>query len=137
MPPRRFLLAALPAVVVVAACSAAGVEPGPTPTLPSVATPPADGVSLRGLGFRNGPVDNVSLPADAAVVRRVDQPNVTTAFGPAADGERVREHLLRTLPAAGWQLDRDTADALLFHVTGYDGAFTRNDELWGLTLRRR
>jgi hypothetical protein len=94
-------------------------------------------VSLRQLGFTNGPVDEVYLPTGVSITRRVDQVNVTTAFGPAADGPSVLGFLRRTLPPDIWAIDTDAGGSLLFHSNGYTGAFTQSPDLWALTLRRR
>lgn len=118
-----------------AACAAAPTAPrDPGPPV-AVARPP-DGVSLRQLGFTNGPVDAVFLPVGVQVTRKVDQVNVTTALGPGDLGPAVYAYLKRTLQVGIWVVDTDRDTSLLFHNAGYDGAFTTNTDLWGLTLRR-
>ncbi len=138
-PRRRFLGLAtlLPLGVELAACSAAPPRRLDDPGPPVAVSRPADGVSLRQLGFSNGPVDAVFLPSSIVVTRRVDQVNVTTAFGLAADGSAVLAFLRRTLSNQIWTIDADHAEALLFHNQGYDGAYTVSPDLWALTLRRR
>lgn len=118
-----------------AACAAAPTapqDPGP----PVTVSRPPDGVSLRQLGFTNGPVDTVFLPAGVQLTRKVDQVNVTTALGPGDQGATVYAFLRRTLQAGIWVVDADRDTSLLFHNAGYDCAFTTNPDLWGLTLRR-
>ena len=137
MHPRRSVAFALALWCGLAGC--AGGTPSPSPSVPSspaAVSQPSGGVSLRQLGFSNGPVDTVFLPTSVTVTRRVDQVNVTSAFGPAADGPSVVAFLRRTLPAAGWTVDTDAGGSLLFHDAGHDGAFTQSADLWALTLRR-
>src|SRR6478672_6508257 len=95
--PRRARFAAASALLVVTAAllvgCGAGTEPSPSPSptagpsaspdssaasispTPSV---PSDGISLRLLGFENGPLDAFSIPRHAAVTDHVDQPNAVT-----------------------------------------------------------
>ncbi len=133
---RRFLAYALAAPAVLAACAASPDKPK-TPASPAAVARPPDGISLRQLGFGNGPVDAVFLPLGVVLTRTVDQVNVTTALGPGGQGAAVQAYLRRTLPTGVWTVDTDQEAALLFHSADYDGAFTTNADLWGLTLRRR
>ncbi len=118
------------------ACSAAPGTPS-DPGPPVAISRPPDGVSLRQLGFTNGPVDTVFLPTTAQITRKVDQVNVTTAFGPGAQSAEVLAYVRRTLPPQVWTVDSDAGGSLIFHSNAYDGAFTSSSDLWGLTVRRR
>jgi len=128
-------MAAVLVPVAATGCSAAPTSIRNPP--PVVVSRPADGVSLRQLGFTNGPVDVVFLPAQATITRRVDQMNVTTAFGPAAEGATVQAFLRRTLQTDVWKVDADSPGALLFANQGFSAAFTISDDLWALTIRRK
>lgn len=125
-------------MVVLGGCgSAANVPPAPNVPrpIPTVSLP-AGGVSLAELGFRNGPVDRVSLPAGVRLDLRVDQPNVVTATITEPTGPKVADWLRTSLPAGGFTVRADAGDSLLFAGYGWSGAYTTSDQLAALTLRK-
>lgn len=135
----RGLLGAV-AVVLLVGCSAAGTDPrssasaDPTPG-PSVSASALPGRTLAELGFRNGPVQEVSLPIGTRIEQAVDQENMVTLVLPGDEGEAVAAHLLATLPGRGWQITGASTGNLTFTGHGWDGAFTTAPKLSGLTLR--
>lgn len=122
---RRGLLLAVTGVTLAAGCSAGTTTPSPTPgqvtRTPIPATTPAgpvtvpdDGVSLADLGFRNGPVEQFSLPRSAVLGSlRVDQPNQLTMTIGSPPTAEVIAYLVETIPAAGF--------TIVDHVTDADG----------------
>lgn len=143
----RFRLPVLVAVgLLLTGCGAAsGPEPGPsTPTVsaPTVSAPtsaePVDlpGFTLRELGLTHGPVDQITLPESVTVLERIDQPNVITLVLAAEDGVPAAEHLVATLPDAGFEVTASVPGSLTFTGPGWDGAFTTSAEVSGFTLRR-
>lgn len=98
---------------------------------------PSGTVSLASLGWRNGPAGRVFLPVGTTIDRRIDQANVVSAFGPGGASAQVLAALRRTLPAAGWTVTADAGGSLIFADGTYDGAFTSDADVWGLTIRVR
>lgn len=123
------------------ACSSGAPAPSPASTPPltpaaTVPAVPAGGVSLRQLGFTQGPVDFLTVPAAARVDLRVDQPNnVTAGFG-APEGPEIAAWLRTHLGAGGFRITADSPSAVLFTGHGWDGAFTLGGGQSALTLRR-
>lgn len=125
-------------LVLLAGCSAAPEpQPDPVPTTPGPAAASArPGVTLRSLGLTHGPVDAVTLPPSVSVLERIDQENVITLVLAPDDGLPAAEHLVATLPAAGFQVTGSVPGSLTFTSPQWDGAFTTSPEVSGLTLRR-
>lgn len=121
--------------VLLAGCSAAPA-PEPTPTSGSAAASARPGVTLRSLGLTHGPVDDVTLPSSVSVLERIDQENVITLVLAPDDGLPSAEHLVATLPAAGFEVTASVPGSLTFTGPEWDGAFTTSPEVSGLTLRR-
>ena len=63
------------------------------------------GLTLRQLGFENGPLDEFSLPSDLVVSTAVDQPNVVTIVLARPSPETVEDYLRATLPNEGFAID--------------------------------
>ena len=123
----------------------AGELPPPDPTTSSApaSTPagsvsiPADGVTLRSLGYSFGPVDQLSLPRSAVISAAVDQANNVTAVLSAPPAGEVAAYLRRALPAAGFSIIEDDPAALTLTFTGHGwrGSFTGNETTSALLLR--
>ena len=103
--PRRVLGARSrsPSLVLLGGCGSGEAPPVPPPIerdaaqpTPTAVTVPADGVTLRSLGYLNGPVEQFTLPRTALVSAAVDQPNNVTAVLTSAPAGRRRG-----LPAPG------------------------------------
>ena len=111
----------------------------PTPTPPETPSPSAGlaGVTLRQLGFENGPLDEISLPRDLVVSTAVDQPNVVTIVMARPSPQTVEDHLRATLPAAGFTIDAraDAGQAMTFEGHGWTGAFTGTGTTSAIVLR--
>ncbi len=137
--PRPAVVLALLGVLALAGCGAAA-DPVPTPSAPapslSAATPAEESRTLRDLGLTHGPVDAITLPATVTVLQLVDQANSVTLVLEARDGEPTAEHLVATLPAAGFEVTASVPGSLTFTGQGWDGAFTTSSEVSGFTLRR-
>lgn len=124
-------------LVLLAGCSAAPEpQPDPVPTPGPAAASARPGVTLRSLGLTHGPVDAVTLPPSVSVLERIDQENVITLVLAPDDGLPAAEHLVATLPAAGFQVTGSVPGSLTFTSPQWDGAFTTSPEVSGLTLRR-
>ena len=89
-------------------------------------TVPADGVTLRSLGYLNGPAEQFTLPRTALVTAAVDQPNNVTAVLTQPPPADVEAYLRRALPATGFTITADDPDgsALTFTGHGWTGSFT-------------
>lgn len=125
------------AAVVLTGCSSAA--PAPSPSAPTDPAPSATvaapaGIPLTALGFTNAP-DGLSLPAGLTITQRTDSANNITVVMSEPAGAEVLEHLRAALPAAGFTIDADRSDSLLFHDATWQGAFTVSGELSALTLR--
>jgi hypothetical protein len=146
--PRRAWVAAASAVLVVSSAALAGcgaqVElPEPTPSGSVSASPsgrvsvPPDGISLRLLGFDNGPVDAFSIPRNAAVSDHVDQPNAVTVVMSTPSGPEIAAYYRRALPAAGFTVTADdrATNTITFTGHGWTGALTGSGEATAVFLR--
>lgn len=122
-----------------AGCAAAERPDDPTPTAQSTATArvPADGVTLRSLGYLNGPAAQFSLPRTAVLQAAVDQTNNVTAVLTAPQPADVADYLRRALPATGFTVtaDRPDADTLTFVGHGWSGSFTADGATSAVLLR--
>lgn len=116
------------------------------PDLPAASPPavtasvPSDGVSLRSIGFTNGPVDAFSLPRTIAVSTRVDEASGVTVVISTPSAEDVAGYLRRTLPETGFTVTADqpaddAAPALTFTGYGWHGSFTGSGSSSALILR--
>lgn len=131
---RTRLTAVVIAVLSLAGCAGESSKPAESPApQPSVAVP-ADGIKLTDRGYKNGP-PSFSLPADAAVIDRVDQPNVTTMVFSDRDAARVLQYLRKNLVGMGFRIDADRNDSIIFSNSQYRGAFTSAGGIAGLTIR--
>jgi hypothetical protein len=129
--------------------TSASAEPTPSLTpssAPSSATPSADtpspsatptGVTLRQLGFDNGPLDEFSLPSDLVVSTAVDQPNVVTIVLARPSPQTVEDYLRDTLPSEGFTIDAraDAGQAMTFDGNGWSGVFTGTAATSAIVLR--
>ncbi len=131
----------------VGGCAAAdsGLLPAPSDaprtasSTTSVSGTPADGRTLRSLGFTNGPVDQFSLPLSSAVSAMVDQENNVTVVLMQPRAVEVAEYLRRTLPDSGFTITDDdpAALAMTFRGFGWTGSFTGNANAAAVLLRPR
>ena len=118
-----------------------GASRSPTPSASATVTPriPADGLTLAALGYRNGPVAEVSVPRTAVLTARVDQENNVTAALSQPAAAVVADYLRRALPQAGFTIidDNRNADepALTFRGLGWHGSFTGDDRASAVLLR--
>ncbi len=98
---------------------------------------PADGISLAGLGFTNGPVRQFSLPRTAAVTTTVDQTNNVSAVIAAPAAAEIYGYLRRTLPQAGFTVTGEDAarTSLTFTGYGWTGSFTGAARVSAVLLR--
>ena len=122
----------------VAGCSAP-VRPDPPARSPSPlqVQVPADGVSLRQLGFLNGPAEAFSLPRTAVVSTRVDQASgVTVVLSSPAPAE-LTSYLQRSLPATGFTVTaaNPATSSLTFTGYGWRGSFTGTGDTSAVILR--
>ena len=110
--------------------------PTPKPTLTAV-TVPADGVTLRSLGYLNGPAEQFTLPRTALVTAAVDQPNNVTAVLTQPPPTDVEAYLRRALPATGFTITADdpAGAALTFTGHGWSGSFTASGATSAVLLR--
>lgn len=115
--------------------SASPTEPSPTPTL--TPTPTLSGLTLRQLGFTNGPLDSFSLPNNLQLSTRVDQPNVVTVVMISPSPETVENYLRATLPEEGFTIDAQAAagEAMTFTGHGWTGGFTGTGANSAVVLR--
>jgi hypothetical protein len=124
-------------------CGGAGqppVTPSPSPSAgPTAAagTVPADGVTLRSLGFLNGPVQQFTLPRTALLSAAVDQTNNVTAVLSQPPPADVADYLRRALPATGFTITADDpgGSALTFAGHGWTGSFTASTATSAILLR--
>ena len=96
-----------------------------------------EGLTLRQLGFENGPLDEFSLPRDLVIATRVDQPNVVTIVLAGPSPGTVEDYLRATRPDAGFTIDARAADgqALTFEGSGWTGGFTGTGTTSAVVLR--
>ncbi len=106
------------------------------PSQPSQPSVPSDGVTLRMLGFTNGPIEVFSIPLGAAVTDRVDQPNAVTVVMNASPSA-IADYYRRALPAAGFSVTADdpATNTLTFSGHGWTGALTGSGESTAVALR--
>ena len=100
------------------------------PAAPELPSATVAGVTLRQLGFTNGPLDEFSLPSDLVVTTAVDQPNVVTIVLARPSPETVEDYLRATIseslrlrpvvPLAGRRLSVDLETDDLFLPAGTD-----------------
>lgn len=113
----------------------------PTPGTPSptTATPTLSGVTLRQLGFTNGPLDEFTLPSTLEVSAKVDQPNVVSIVLVNPSPAEVEDYLRAALPREGFRIDaRATAGAAMtFAGHGWTGGFTGTGTSSAVVLRPR
>ena len=124
--------------------TSASAEPSPS-SAPSVSPSPEapsptatlTGVTLRQLGFTNGPLDEFSLPRDLVVSTAVDQPNVVTIVLARPSPQTVEDYLRDTLPSEGFTIDAraDAGQAMTFDGNGWSGAFTGTGATSAIVLR--
>jgi hypothetical protein len=111
----------------------------PTASSPTAASPTSTttGLTLRELGFENGPLDEFTLPADAVISTSVDQPNVVTIVLARPSPQTVQDYLRATLPGEGFTIDaRATAGAAMtFEGNGWTGGFTGTAATSAIVLR--
>lgn len=140
-PVRRVLGIAIAVVLLGggAGCAAGERPADPTPTAQptSSAGVPADGVTLRSLGYLNGPVAQFSLPRTAVLQAAVDQTNNVAAVLTSPRPVEVAEYLRRALPATGFTVTADQPDdaALTFVGHGWSGSFTAGGTTSAVLLR--
>jgi hypothetical protein len=112
-----------------------------TPTASATRSPsvPPDGITLAGLGYLNGPVQQFSLPRTAVVRAKVDQPNNVAAVVSSPTPAEMRSYLVRALPAAGFEItaDRPASNTMTFAGHGWSGSFTGDDRASAVLLRPR
>ncbi len=117
--------------------STSGASPGsPSADTPSQSATPA-GLTLRQLGFDNGPLDAFSLPRDSVISTAVDQPNVVTIVLAGPSPQTVEGYLRDTLPRQGFIIEAraDAGQAMTFDGNGWSGAFTGTGATSAIVLR--
>jgi len=102
---------------------------------PSVDAASLGGVTLADLGFQHAPAD-FRVPTGLELSERVDQENVVTLVVPGTQGSALYEFVRAELSSVGFTLAAVSDDSLIFGAPGWDGAFTMDDQVAGLTLRR-
>jgi hypothetical protein len=136
---RRWPAGTVALVLLAAGCSAPVRPelPAEPPATPAAVTIPADGSSLRSLGFSNGPATAFSVPRDVVVSTRVDQPTGVTVVFSQPSATEVAAYLVRTLPKTGFVVtSQATATAsLTFTGYGWDGSFTGTGDSSAVILR--
>lgn len=135
----------LPALLGVPTGCGAEVPTTTTSTPPPLATPasggsariPTGGITLRQLGFTNGPSSSFSVPVTTRLTTYVDQPNVVTLVFAYPAPHDVAAYLLGALPAAGFTVLRRTPDGatLAFSGHGWSGVDTSTGDVAAVTLR--
>ncbi|CUW09803.1 hypothetical protein EFN20_05645 [Propionibacterium freudenreichii] len=91
-------------------------------------------MTLASLGFVNGP-QGFRVPDGLEQRQRVDQTNVVTLVVPGSQGQQLYDYLRNALSSLGFTLTAASGDSLIFDAPGWEGAFTMDDQLAGLTLR--
>lgn len=122
--------------VLPAGCSAGTTTPSPTVTQSVAPSIPADGVTLKALGFQHGPLETFSIPTTSVLVTRIDQINVVTLIFDRPDSAELMQYFATALPAAGFTITAQADDALTFEDAGWTGSFITGDQS-AVTLRRR
>ena len=97
------------------------------------------GLTLRQLGFANGPLDEFTLPSDLQISTRVDQPNVVTIVMASPGPDVIEDYLRATLPGEGFTIDARAAagQAMTFTGHGWSGGFTGTRSNSAVVLRPR
>jgi hypothetical protein len=97
----------------------------------------SDGVTLAALGYLNGPAQQFSLPRNAAVTAKVDQPNNVAMVVSSPPPAEIAAYLRRALPAAGFAITADdpAATTMTFSGNGWIGSFTGNEQVAAVLLR--
>jgi len=123
--------------VVPPASASPTVTPSPGADRPPTPAIPADGVTLRSLGFLHGPVEQFTLPRTALVSAAVDQPNNVTAVLASPPPADVAAYLRQALPATGFTVTADDPEglALTFTGHGWTGSFTASEATAAVLLR--
>ena len=114
-----------------------GSSAAPTTAAASAWSIPLDGISLAEHGYLNGPIQQFSLPRTAVIMAKVDQPNNVTVVVSSPAPVELRSYLLRSLPAAGFQITADSPEAntMTFAGHGWNGNFTGDDRASAVLLR--
>lgn len=102
---------------------------------PSVNPSQLGGVTLTSLGIQNGPAD-FRVPEGLEFRQRIDQSNVVTLVVPGAQGQELYDFLHSGLSSMGFTITAASSDSLIFEAPGWEGAFTMDEGIAGLTLRR-
>lgn len=138
--PRPSLAVALVPVLIwaLAGCSAP-IRPDPPSASPPAAEVriPADGITLKRIGFENGPAEAFSLPRSIVIVTAVDQASGVTVVFSHPSASELASYLRRTLPKTGFQVSQfDPATAsLTFTGYGWHGSFTGDGDSSAVILR--
>lgn len=138
---RRVLGVAAAVVLLGGGTGCAGGErpDDPVATAPptAAASIPVDGVTLRSLGYLNGPAEQFTLPRTAVLQAAVDQTNNVTAVLAAPRPAEVAGYLRRVLPATGFTVtaDQPDVDTLTFVGHGWSGSFTATGGTSAVLLR--
>jgi hypothetical protein len=130
---------ALVLILLSAGCAGGGSqEPdGPQPPTSTVTRALDLGITLRELGFANGPIDAFSIPQSAVVITGADQPTGVTLVLADPPAAQLANYLRRTLPAEGFVITRDDRATTTITFTGYGwhGTFTGAQDTSGILLR--
>jgi len=125
------------AVLALAGCGAGPVVPDP-PASPSAsasrASVPTGGISLRDLGFDNGPAQ-LSLPVGVVLTTSADQVQQVTLVISSPPPKDVSDYLLRVLPTTGFTVGRHRDDAIEFSGHGWIGSFVATGAVCAVTLQ--
>lgn len=111
--------------------------PAPTPTTGSSPSATESGLTLRQLGFENGPLDEFSLPSDLVISTSVDQPNVVTLILARPSPQTVEDYLRATLPGNGFTIDArpGARQAMTFEGHRWTGGYTGSGTTTAIVLR--
>lgn len=87
---------------------------------------PADGVTLREFGFKNGPLDQFSVPRTTYLFSSADQPNNVTLIASFPSADDLLAYLRTSLPATGFTITADdpAVSTLTFTGHGWSGTVT-------------
>jgi hypothetical protein len=110
---------------------------GPQPSTPAVTRALDLGVTLRELGFANGPIDAFSIPQSAVLITGADQPTGVTLVLADPPAAQLARYLRQTLPPEGFLITRDDRATTTITFTGYGwhGTFTGAQDTSGILLR--
>ncbi len=133
---RTLLLSlAIAAAMAVAGCGAQPTSEGSPSVSPVTVSVPVGGITLRELGFANGPSAAFSIPRDSVLTVRIDQPNVVTLYLSDPPPETALAYFRRALPSSGFTVSADGNSALRFSGLGWDGSIVGGTDT-AVTLRR-